>query len=612
MKTLDAILKKVDKPARYIGMEVGSVYKDFEDMEVTLAFAYPDVYEIGMSYTGMEIIYGLVNSKETYLCERTFAPWPDMEGEMRKAGLPLYSLESKRPVRDFDFLGFTFQYELSYSNILNMIDLAGIEVYRKDRDEEDPIIIGGGPCTYNPEPMADFFDIFYIGEGEEGLIELFDLYRDMKKKGLAKEAFLREAGQKIKGIYVPAFYEEVYEGQTLVGRKAGAGMPQTIGKRYIQDFDTAYANPRAFVPNIQSVHDRVVEGIFRGCTQGCRFCQAGMIYRPIREKSVDVIMDHLDAKLRSTGHSEISLSSLSTCDYSNLPDLIKRLMDKYREENISISLPSIRLDSKGIEVLELIDSGRKPTITFAPEAGSQRLRDVINKNISEEDLKSSVSYCFKHGYATIKLYFMIGLPTETYEDLDGIVDLAYLVKDMFYAQDKEDMKGNLSIHVSTSNFVPKPFTPFQWVGQDDLESLDAKAAYLKEKLRDNKISYSYHDSRTSRVEAVLAKGDRRVGRGIYRAWKQGAKFDAWSDYFDYDLWTGAFELEGIDMSYYANMAMDYDRALAWDFIDIGVTKRFLAREMEKAKKEETTSDCRRTCHGCGVNKDYPGDFCPCI
>ncbi len=612
MNKLDTILNRVNKPARYIGMEVGSVYKNFDEMNVTMAFSYPDVYEIGMSYSGLEIIYGVINQEENFLCERVFAPWPDMEEEMRKVDLSLYTLESKRPVKDFDFFGFTFQYELSYTNILNMMNLAGIELYRDKRDESSPIIIGGGPCTYNPEPMADFFDLFYIGEGEEGLIELFNLYEKMKAENKSKKEFIKKAAMTIEGIYAPEFYEETYDGEKLVQRITQEGFPEVISKRIISDFDKNYVNTKPFVSNIQSVHDRVVEGIFRGCTQGCRFCQAGMIYRPIREKSVETIVKNIKDKLKSTGQSEISLSSLSTCDYKDLEELISALKEELKSDNISISLPSLRLDSKGLSILEEIDSGRKPSITFAPEAGSQRLRDVINKNINQEDLQKAIFYCFQQGYSGIKFYFMIGLPTENYEDLDGIVELSYLVKDIFYEQSKEEMKGNLSIHVSTSNFVPKAFTPFQWQGQDSQESLNEKASYLKEKLRDNKIKYAYHDSKTSMIEAILAKGDRRISSVIYKAWENGAKFDAWQEYFDYERWIDACKISGIDPSYYANRKMDYDELLAWDFIDIGVSKEFLIKEAKKAEIGKTTSDCRKVCHNCGVNKKYPGEYCPCM
>ena len=612
MNKLDMILNRVNKPARYIGMEVGSVYKDFDDMNVTMAFTYPDVYEIGMSYSGLEIIYGLINQREKFLCERVFAPWPDMEEEMRRAELALYTLESKRPVKDFDFFGFTFQYELSYTNMLNMMDLAGIEVYREQRSEADPIIIGGGPCTYNPEPMADFFDLFYIGEGEEGLIELFSLYEQMKAENKSKKDFIKKAAMTIEGIYAPEFYKEIYEGDRLVQRITEAGFPKIIKKRIISNFDENYVNTKPFVSNIQSVHDRVVEGIFRGCTQGCRFCQAGMIYRPIREKSVDTIVKNIKDKLESTGQSELSLSSLSTCDYKDLEGLIRALKDEFDSDNISIALPSLRLDSKGLSILEEIESGRKPSITFAPEAGSQRLRDVINKNISQEDLEKAITYCFSQGYSGIKFYFMIGLPSENYEDLEGIVQLSYLVKDLFYEQSKEDMKGNLSIHVSTSNFVPKAFTPFQWQGQDTQEALIEKSNYLKEKLRDNKIRYAYHDPMTSRIEAILAKGDRRISSVIYWAWKKGAKFDSWDEYFDYERWIEACETSKINPSYYANRQMELDELLAWDFIDIGVSKEFLIREAKKAELGKTTSDCRKVCHNCGVNKEYPGEYCPCI
>lgn len=612
MKKLDKLLMQVDKPARYIGMELGSVYKDLDDVSVSMAFSYPDVYEIAMSYSGLEIIYGLINEREDFLCERVFAPWPDMEEAMREEGLELFTLESKSLVKDFDFFGFTFQYELSYSNMVNLMDLAGLSPWAKERKEEDPIIIGGGPSTYNPEPMAEFFDIFLIGEGEELILEVFDLYKKIKTGGRSKLDFLDQASSTIEGVYVPRFHQEIYDGQKLVGRKTDEGHPPIVKKRYIMDMDKAYSNPRPLVPNIKSLHDRVVEGVFRACTQGCRFCQAGMIYRPIREKSPETVMPHLNTKLKATGHNEISLSSLSTCDYKYLDQVIDMFMEDHEGENITIGLPSLRLDSKGLEVLEKIHGGRKTSMTFAPEAGSQRLRDVINKNITRDDIKESISYCFANGYTGIKFYFMIGLPTETYEDLDGIVDLAYMVKDMFYAQDKEDMKGNLSINVSTSNFVPKPFTPFQWQGQDGLDSLEDKAQYLKNKLRDNKISYSYHDAKTSRLEAALAKGDRRLSQVIYRAWENGASFDSWQEHFSYEIWEAAFDEAGIDMDYYVIRPMDFDECLPWDFISIGVTKDFLIREAKKAQEEKKTPDCRQNCHGCGVNRDYPGEYCPCI
>lgn len=610
---LNSALNRVNKPARYVGMEVNSVIKDWDSVGVKLAFAFPDIYEITMSYNGLNLIYGLINDKENMLCERVFSPWTDMESEMRQNGIELYGLESKRAIRDFDFLAFTLQYEMSYTNILNMLDLAGLELRSKNRSEKDPIVIAGGPCAYNPEPLADFVDIFYIGEGEEGIIELLEHYLECKEKNMSKEEFLQSVTN-IGGIYVPCLYDEVYNSDGTIKERLvlKTNAPVTINKRYINNLDTVYTNPKPLLPNIEAVHDRVVEEIFRGCTGGCRFCQAGMIYRPIREKSIDTILEHIDNMLENSGYDGISLSSLSTCDFPELELLVHKLVERYADENIRISLPSLRLDSKSLNVLKEIEKVKKTGLTFAPEAGSQRLRNVINKNITMEDIERAVTFAFNEGYSNIKLYFMIGLPTETTEDVLGIKDIAYRIKDMFFERDLTKIKGNLKITASSSCFVPKPFTPFQWDSQDSLETLYEKANLLKSEIRDKKISYNYHEPKVSRIEAAIARGDRRVGNVIERAYRSGCYFDGWGDYFDYDKWEEAFKQEGLDMDFYTTRARDYDEVFPWDFIDIGVTKSFLKRERELALKEETTIDCREKCHGCGVNRTYPGGYCPCI
>ncbi len=613
IKRLNSALNRVNKPARYVGMEVNSVIKDWDRVDLKFAFAFPDIYEIAMSYNGLNLIYGLINDRENMLCERVFAPWTDMESEMRKNGIELYGLESKKSIKEFDFLAFTLQYEMSYTNILNMIDLAGLELRSKNRSEVDPIVIAGGPCAYNPEPLADFIDIFYIGEGEEGLIELLEYYLACKEKNMTKGEIIRSAAS-MEGIYIPSLYEEIYndDGTIKERLKLDPNAPSIINKRYIEDLNSVYTNPKPLLPNIEAVHDRVVEEIFRGCTGGCRFCQAGMIYRPIREKNIDTIMEHIDTMLENSGYDGISLSSLSTCDFPELELLVHKLVERYTDENIKISLPSLRLDSKSLSVLKEIEKMKKTGLTFAPEAGSQRLRDVINKNITMEDIKRAVSFAFDEGYSTIKLYFMIGLPTETIVDVLGIKDIAYKIKDMFFERDLTKIKGNLKITASSSCFVPKPFTPFQWEAQDSLDKLYEKANLLKSEIKDKKISYNYHDPKVSRIEAVIARGDRRVGKVIERAYISGCYFDGWGDYFNYDKWESAFEEEGLDMGFYANRERNTAEVLPWDFIDIGVTKAFLVKEREKAFNAEVSVDCREKCHGCGVNRRYPGGYCPCI
>lgn len=610
---LNRVLNRVDKPARYVGMEVNSVNKNISEVDVSVAFAFPDVYEIGMSYNGLNLLYGLINGKENMLLERVFSPWTDMQEEMLKENIDLFTLESKTAVSEFDFFAFTFQYEMSYTNILRLLDLAGLELKSSDRSEEDPIIIAGGPCAYNPEPMADFIDLFFIGEAEEGLLELLEFYIESKKSGVTKSEFLKKAC-KIKGIYVPRFYTEYYNEDNTINRREKNYLeaPDIIQKRYIENLDEVYATEKPLLPNIEAIHDRVVEEIFRGCTAGCRFCQAGMIYRPIREKKIDTIVNQIDTMLVNSGYDEISLSSLSTCDFPELELLVKKLVESYSDQNIKISLPSLRLDSKSLGVLKEIEKMKKSGLTFAPEAGTQRLRNVINKNISIEDIDRAVRFAFSEGYTTIKLYFMIGLPTETIEDVLGIKEIAYMIKDIFFEQDLTNIKGNLKITASSSCFVPKPFTPFQWEAQDDIETLYEKANLLKSEIRDKKVKYNFHDPRISKLEAVIARGDRRVGRVIENAYRRGCHFDGWGEHFKFEKWMEAFEEEGIDPDFYANRQRSTDEILPWDFIDIGVSKNFFIRERQKALNEEVSKDCREICHGCGVNRSYPGGYCPCI
>ncbi len=599
---LDRVLKKVEKPARYIGMEQNSIKKDLSKIDVKFAFSFPDVYEVGMSHLGMHILYNLINKEDKYACERVFSPWIDMEVEMRKEGIELFTLENKEEVKNFDILGFTLQYEMSYTNILNILDLSGIPFESKDRDENNPIIIAGGPCAYNPEPIADFIDIFVIGEGEEVTLELIRLYEEHKKINFNKEKFLFDASQ-IEGIYVPSFYSVNYNDDGTINEMIPniSGVPSIINKRMVKDLDSMYTPDKMIVPFIETVHDRVTMELFRGCTHGCRFCQAGIIYRPIREKSTGRLMDIAENLVNSTGYETISLSSLSSCDYTNLHLLTKQLMDKFEDRKVGISLPSLRLDSFSIDVLKEIEKVRKSGLTFAPEAGSQRLRDVINKGVTEEDLINAVSYAFKEGWSRVKLYFMVGLPSETDEDVLGIKDLTYLVKDLFFNRPKEERMGNFKVTASASCFVPKPFTPFQWFGQDTLEEFNRKIYMVKDSIRDNKVSFNYHDADLSYLEAIFARGDRRLSKTLLKAWEMGCKYDGWSEHFKYDIWLKALEETNIDGSFYANRFRDFDEILPWDFINVGVTKKYLVSEYKRAMDAETTKDCRLACRGCGID-----------
>ncbi len=611
MKKLDRELLSVEKPARYVGSELNSVVKNKEDVDIRYAFAFPDVYEVGMSHTGLHILYHLLNSRDNIWCERVFAPWTDMEEVMRKNNIPLYGLESKDELKEFDFVGFTLQYEMSYTNLLNMLDLAHIPIRSKDRTEDMPIVMAGGPCAYNPEPLYEIVDLITIGETEELLLELMELYEKEKNNGFNKLSFLEKAAQ-IEGVYVPQFYEETYNDDgTIKERKiVNINAKETVKKRIIKDLDKSFYPEKSILPYIDVVHDRVVLEVFRGCTRGCRFCQAGMVYRPVREKSTKTLVKQVETLINSTGHDEISLTSLSTGDYSCLPELTLQLLDKYENKNISISLPSLRLDSMTFDIIERLQEVRKSGLTFAPEAGTQRMRDVINKNLTEEQILGPVETAFNLGWSTVKLYFMIGLPGETMEDVMGIKELSYKVKDKFFQRPKEEIKGNLKINVSASCFVPKPFTPFQWVKQDSMDDFYDKAKSLQREIKDKKVSFSYHEPRLSYLEAVFARGDRRLSDALIRAWEKGCRFDGWYDVFDFNKWMEAFAETNTDPDFFAKRERELTEVLPWDFIDTGVTKEFLISEYNNAMEALTTSDCRLKCYNCGVNHKLIGGACP--
>lgn len=607
---LDKILKVVDRPSRYIGNEFNSVHKDLSDINIRFGFCFADVYEIGMSHLGMKILYHLLNSAPDIYCERFFTPWVDMEEEMIKNDIPLFSLETKTPAREFDFLGFTLQYEMSYTNILNMLKLSNIPIYSDARTEEDPIICAGGPCAYNPEPLAPFIDFFVLGEGEEVLMEVMDLYRTMKAQGKTKDEFLREV-VKIEGVYVPKFYDVCYneDGTIKSFTKNYDGAPDKIKKRIIKDFDKCFAPDNIIVPFMEIVHDRIMLEVFRGCIRGCRFCQAGMIYRPVRERTPEMLLDLAKRLIENTGYEEISLSSLSTSDYTKLKELTDGLLDLTEEKKIGLSLPSLRLDNFSLELMQKVQKVRKSGLTFAPEAGTQRLRDVINKNITEEDLYNAATTAFSGGYGTIKLYFMIGLPTETSDDVLGISYLANEVVALYKHTPKEIRNKNLKVTVSVSSFVPKPFTPFQWVAQNTKDELFSKQMLLKEQIKNRYVTYNWHDSALSILEGIVARGDRRLAKVIAEAHRLGAKFDSWHEHFSPSLWYEAFKNTGIDPDFYNTRERSYDEILPWDHIDVGVNKEFLIKESEKAKRGETTNNCREKCSGCGIIGAFGGGLC---
>ena len=602
-KNISTILKSVQKPGRYTGGEFGQIIKDKKDIDLRIAFCFPDIYEIGMSNLGMKILYGALNEMDRVWCERVFAPWTDMEEQMRKNKVPLYALESKDDVKDFDIMAISLQYELCYTTAINMIDLAGIPIFAKDRGEDMPVILGGGPCAYNAEPVADFFDIFSIGEGEEALCELSQLYLDMKNGGTyTKSAFLREASH-IKGFYVPSLYNVEYneDGTIKVFEPKFEDVPKRVEKRVVEDLNTSYFPLKPIMPYIETVHDRIMLETFRGCIRGCRFCQAGMVFRPVREKNAQVLNEQAKEIYKNTGYTEISLTSLSISDYSCLHEATDLLLDWTNEKKVNLSLPSLRADSFTKELMRKVSGVRSSGLTFAPEAGTQRLRDAINKNLYEEDLLNAVRLAFEGGKSQVKLYFMNGLPTETYEDIEGISVLAKHVVDEFYKMPVRPKKP-VQVTISVSCFVPKPHTPFQWEGQDTLESLVDKQKFLGEKITDRKVRYTWHEAKVSRLEAVFSKGDRRLSKAIAVALSKGMRFDAWDEYFDYDKWMGVFEECGIDPSFYANRKIGFDEILPWDVIDIGVNKSFLISENKKAYESVTTPNCKEKCSGCGANK----------
>ena len=603
MQNLSTILKSVSKPGRYTGGEYGQIIKDKEKVNLRIAFCFPDTYEIGMSNLGVRILYGALNQIEDVWCERVYAPWPDMEEKMREYNIPLFALESKDAIKDFDIIATSLQYELCYTTAVNMIDLAGLPIYAKDRGEDSPILLAGGPCAYNAEPVADFYDIFSIGEGEEALPELAELMKKMKKNGTyTKTAFLREASH-LKGFYVPSLYDVTYNGDGTIKsfEPKYEDVPKRVEKRIVADLDKSYFPTKPVMPFIETVHDRIMLETFRGCIRGCRFCQAGMVFRPVREKSAEVLNAQAKEIFKNSGYNEISLTSLSISDYSCLTEATDLLLEWTNDKKINLSLPSLRADSFTKELMEKISTVRQSGLTFAPEAGTQRLRDAINKNLYESDLMNAVRLAFEGGKSMVKLYFMNGLPTETYEDIEGISVLAKHVVDEFYKMPVRPKKP-VSVTVSVSCFVPKPHTPFQWEPQNTLEELCEKQKFLGEKITDRKIRYNWHEAKVSRLEAVFSKGNRRLSSAIAYAVKHGMRFDAWDEYFDYDKWMEVFEKCGIDPSFYANRRMDYDEILPWDVIDIGVNKKFLISESKKAYESVTTPNCKEKCSACGATK----------
>lgn len=607
-KISDDILYRVEKPARYIGGELNSYNKDKNSVDIRYAFCFPDVYEVAMSHLGTKILYHLMNEREDTFCERCFAPWPDMEKLLRENNIPLGTLETKDSLSEFDILGFTLQYEMSYTNILNMLDMCNIPVRASKRGEEYPIIMMGGPCAYNPEPLYDIADVFILGEGEEVTHDVLDIYKEMK--GKPKAEYLR-AISKIQGVYVPSLYDITYNEDGTIKEMTPKyeDVPKTVKKRIVADFNANNSPEKFIVPYTEIIHDRIVIETFRGCTRGCRFCQAGMIYRPVREKTTEKLMEEIDVLVKNTGYEEISLSSLSICDYSNIQNLIFSLIEKYGKDKIGVSIPSIRIDAFSVDLIKEIQKVRKTGLTFAPEAGTQRMRDVINKGVTEEDLLRSARNAFESGWSTIKLYFVIGLPYETVEDVEGIAHLAEKVVEEYFHVPRDVRKRGLRVTVSTSILVPKPFTPFQWAPMNQVPEVREKISSLRDAIKSKAINYNWHESALSFLEAVFARGDRKLCDVLVKAFEKGARFDGWNEYFNFELWQEAFEECGVDGEFYAYRERSYDEILPWDFIDIGVSKKYLISENEKAKEMVLTPDCRERCTGCGINTSFKEREC---
>ena len=609
----DEVLLKIDKPARYIGNEVNMVVKDHNNIDIRFCMCFPDVYEVGMSHLGMQILYDMLNQREDTYCERVYSPWVDLDKIMREENIPLFALESQDPIKNFDFLGITLQYEMCYTNILQVLDLSGIPIYAKDRTEEDPFVIGGGPCSYNPEPIADFFDFFYIGEGEPVYNQLLDVYKEHKALNGTRKEFLEKVAQ-IEGMYVPAFYDVTYkeDGTIKAITPNNPHAKEKVLKQVEMDLSNTYYPKKPIVPYIKAIQDRVVLEIQRGCIRGCRFCQAGMLYRPIRPRELDTLKELAKEMIRSTGHEEISLSSLSSSDYLELQELVYFLIEEFKQQGVNISLPSLRIDAFALDVMSKVQDIKKSSLTFAPEAGSQRLRDVINKGLTEEVILKGAMDAFISGWNKVKLYFMLGLPTETDEDIEGIAILSDKIAREYYTIPKDQRDGKVAITTSTSFFVPKPFTPFQWSAMSTTEEIKRKRRVLSAKLREQlnykSIRYNWHDGDVTLLEGLFARGDRRIASSIYDAYQEGCIYDAWSEYFKNDVWMRVFEKNGVDIEFYTSRERNEDEIFPWEFIDIGVTKQFLWKEYKRAKEETVTPNCRMSCSGCGA-ASFKGGVC---